>query len=65
LIFDAMGTAWPDASNTEDIGPALKLASQTIISNDAAPPEVVEVNMSYATSATIVPLAALFHDQTV
>jgi hypothetical protein len=57
-------TGWPALLYTAEIGPALKFASQIMISLTAEPPEVEDVNMSNATSATTVPLLVCDHVHT-
>ena len=61
--FDATGTGLPSEPYWYEIGPALKLASQIMISFWFDPPAVFEVKRSYATSATIVPEVLWDHDQ--
>ena len=55
LMPEAIGTGCPLALYWEEMGPALKLASQIMISLTLDPPAVFEVKRSYATSATTVP----------
>jgi len=50
LLLAAFGV--PSELNVEEIGPALKLASQIMTSLTFAPPEVLDVNRSKATFAT-------------
>ena len=61
--FDATGTGFPSEPYWNEIGPALKLASQIMISFTFEPPEVLDVKRSYATSATIVPDVVCDHCQ--
>ena len=46
LIPDATGTGWPLELYAEEMGPALKFASQIMISLTFEPPAVFEVNRS-------------------
>lgn len=54
-MFDATGTGLPSEPYCDEIGPALKFASHTMISFTFAPPALFAVKRSYATSAVIVP----------
>lgn len=65
LIPLATGVGLPSLPYAEEIGPALILASHIIISFTAEPPALLEVNKSYATSATIVPDVLCDHCQVV
>lgn len=51
----ATGLGVPSELYVAEIGPALRLASQIIISLTFEPPEVLEVNKSKAILATTVP----------
>ena len=53
--LDATGIGLPSEPHWDEIGPALKFASQIMISFWFDPPAVFEVKRSYATSATIEP----------
>ena len=63
-MLDATGTGWPSEPYCDEIGPALKFASQIMISFVFEPPAVFDVKRSYATSATIVPELLCDHCQT-
>ena len=52
---EATGTGLPSEPYWDEIGPALKLASQIMISFTFEPPAVLDVQRSYATFATIEP----------
>ena len=54
-MLDATGTGWPSEPYCDEIGPALKFASQIMISLTFEPPAELDVKRSYATSATIEP----------
>ena len=59
----ATGFAVPSAFQLYEMGPAFMLASQIMISFALEPPTEVEVNRSYAMSATTFPVVVCFHDQ--
>lgn len=63
LMFDATGTGLPSEPYCDEMGPALKFASQIMISFTFAPPALFAVNRSYATSAVIVPDVVCDHCQ--
>lgn len=52
-ILLAIGVGCPSEPYVAEMGPALTFAIQIMISFVALPPEVSDVNMSYATSATM------------
>ena len=54
-MLDATGTGLPSEPYWNEMGPALKLASQTMISLTFEPPGELDVKRSYATSATMEP----------
>lgn len=61
LMPVATGWGWPSELYTAEIGPALMLASQIMISLTFAPVGVDAVNRSYAMSATMVPVVVCDH----
>jgi len=64
LMLLATGLGVPSELYWEEIGPALKFASQIMISFWLLPPALDEVKRSYATLATIEPEVVCDQDQT-
>lgn len=64
VTLAATGTGCPEELYFAEMGPALKFASQIMISLTFDPPAEFDVNKSYATSATTVPDVVCFQFQT-